>query len=221
MQWYDDVATAKAIVDSARAATGTNPSTGKVYLAYTNDLGRVTYASQASSPMTGTYTSGGHSASVSVLGTPAAPLNSTAAVTATNILFYGQGSQHWTFSGSFLGGSGIASAVTSSSGMTMMDGNQLNPNIWIKNGAVGAVGTFQEPCGLTISKYIDWPLFLNFYLSGSTVIEAMWKAAQYPWDLNFVGNPLAAPFAIPLSPASLPSRFGNGTMVGSGVGERL
>lgn len=210
MQWYDDVATAKATVDSARAATGTNPGTGKVYLAYTSDLGRIVYATQVSSAMTGTFADGGHSANVSVLGTPASPINSTGAVTATGILFYGQASQHWTFSGSFLSGSGIASAITSSSGMTVMDGNQLNPNIWIKNGAVGAVGTFIEPCGLTISKYIDWQLFLHFYLNGSTVIEAMWKAARYPWDLNFVGNPLAAPFAVPLAPASQPSTLSNG-----------
>ncbi len=67
---------------------------------------------------------------------------------------------------------------------------------WIASGATASHGTVSEPCN-HLQKFPHPQLLLLHYLQGATALEAYWKSVAWPQQSLFVGEPLAAPFAVP------------------------
>ena len=67
---------------------------------------------------------------------------------------------------------------------------------WIASGATASHGTVSEPCN-HLQKFPHPQVLLLHYLQGSTAMEAYWKSVAWPQQAMFVGEPLAAPFAVP------------------------
>jgi uncharacterized protein (TIGR03790 family) len=66
---------------------------------------------------------------------------------------------------------------------------------WLKAGAAGAYGTVAEPCAY-IAKF-PTPNIYHLYERGFTLGESLYMATAYPYQGLFVGDPLAAPYAVP------------------------
>jgi hypothetical protein len=119
-------------------------------------------------------------------------------VSMRNILLYDQSEPTWSYRDpSFIPGAGIGFSVTSFSGDLPSDGIQTNASSWLQQGAVAAEGSAVEPCELLVYKFPDPALVIPNYTQGQTVIEALWKSVRLPWQGNFLGDPLAAPFSLP------------------------
>jgi hypothetical protein len=73
---------------------------------------------------------------------------------------------------------------------------------WIASGATASHGTVSEPCN-HVQKFPHPQVLLLHYLQGSTAIEAYWKSVAWPQQSLFIGDPLAAPFAVPDSARSI------------------
>lgn len=67
---------------------------------------------------------------------------------------------------------------------------------WIASGATASHGTVSEPCN-HLQKFPHPQVLLLHYLQGSTALEAYWKSVAWPQQALFIGEPLAAPFAVP------------------------
>ncbi len=67
---------------------------------------------------------------------------------------------------------------------------------WIASGATASHGTVSEPCN-HLQKFPHPQVLLLHYLQGATALEAYWKSVAWPQQAMFVGEPLAAPFAVP------------------------
>ena len=67
---------------------------------------------------------------------------------------------------------------------------------WIASGATASHGSVSEPCN-HLQKFPHPQVLLLHYLQGATAIEAYWKSVAWPQQSIFVGEPLAAPFAVP------------------------
>ncbi len=67
---------------------------------------------------------------------------------------------------------------------------------WITSGATASHGTVSEPCN-HLQKFPHPQLLLLHYLQGATALEAYWKSVAWPQQSLFIGEPLAAPFALP------------------------
>ncbi len=194
--WVADVPAAKSVIDAALLASDTDPSGGNIDWALTSDLVRSETAVMVSPLELGNGIS--HDATAQILGSRSQPYSSD--VSDKNILLYAQGAPHWNYnSPSFLPGAGVAYSVTSSSGALPYDGSQTPAASWLSQGAVGAYGNAIEPCELHVYKNPDPALFVPFYTQGQTLIEALWKSVRLPWDANFIGDPLAAPFTLKTS----------------------
>ena len=57
--------------------------------------------------------------------------------------------------------------------------------------AVASFATVCEPCESIVYKEPDPALYTYYVTHGFTVLQSAWKSARYPWDLGFVGEPLA------------------------------
>lgn len=73
--------------------------------------------------------------------------------------------------------------------------SQMSALAWLKQGASGSYGTVAEPCNYP-EKFPQPAVFLKHYLRGDTLIEAYWKSVAMPGQGNFIGEPLAKPFAL-------------------------
>jgi uncharacterized protein (TIGR03790 family) len=67
---------------------------------------------------------------------------------------------------------------------------------WIASGATASHGSVSEPCN-HLQKFPHPQLLLLHYIQGSTALEAYWKSVAWPQQSLFIGEPLAAPFAVP------------------------
>ncbi len=191
--WIPDVRTAEATIDAAVAAQDTNPTNGNVYWALTSDIIRNQTAMVVSPLVLGNGLS--PRVHAEVLGSLTAP--HPAEISSRNILVYDEGAPHWRYAGAtFVNGAAVGFAVTSTSGYLAYDGNQTPVASWIEAGAVAAYGIAIEPCHLLTYKSPDPVLLVANYLQGQTVVEALWKSVRLPWQGNFVGDPLAAPFRL-------------------------
>ncbi len=212
--WVEDFPTAKSMIDSAIAATDSNPQGGNVDWSITSNL----TTSETSYLVSALELGNGLSlyTNSQILGSRSNPASST--VSAQNILLYEESAANWTyFSPTFVAGAGIGYAVTSTSGALPSDGNQTTAASWLSQGAVGAFGNAVEPCELLTYKHPDPALVIPNYTQGQTLVEALWKSVRLPWGGNFLGDPLAAPFSLQnghapsgpvlnsISPASVPS----------------
>ncbi len=65
---------------------------------------------------------------------------------------------------------------------------------WIKAGTTGSYGAVIEPCNFP-EKFSNPGLLMNYYLKGSSLIEAYWKSVEEPGQGVFIGEPLSSPFS--------------------------
>lgn len=112
-----------------------------------------------------------------------------------DVMFYFTGSTH--IKGletlQFLPGA-IADHLTSSGG-ELLGGSQMSSLRWLEAGATGSYGTVSEPCNHW-QKFPNPLVVLKHYLVGETLIEAYWKSVAWPTQGVFIGEPLAAPYAM-------------------------
>jgi len=73
---------------------------------------------------------------------------------------------------------------------------QMTALEWLDAGATASYGTVSEPCN-HLQKFPHPQVLLASYLKGATAIEAYWRSVAWPGQGVFVGEPLAAPFALP------------------------
>jgi uncharacterized protein (TIGR03790 family) len=90
----------------------------------------------------------------------------------------------------------LADHLTSFGGDLGHATGQMNALEWIASGATATYGTVSEPCN-HLQKFPNPRLLLLSYLQGQTAIEAYWKSVEWPQQGLFIGEPLAAPFAMP------------------------
>ncbi len=90
----------------------------------------------------------------------------------------------------------LADHLTSSGGDLQGEHAQSTVLEWIASGATASHGAVSEPCN-HLQKFPHPQVLLLHYLQGATAIEAYWKSVAWPQQSLFVGEPLAAPFALP------------------------
>lgn len=188
--WVASVANGTTYLARSVAATNVNPSGNGVYLIYVNDYGRNVRARAWSTANNGNAISSRISASI--VGTASSPvtnLNSFGGV-AYNVA----GVANPAGAVTYMAG-GVADSMTSSGGQMPFSGSQTPIPYWSNQGAYGSYGTVSEPC-LILAKF-PWPdIFEAYYTQGATLVEAYWKSVQMPFQGNFVGDPLLAPYAL-------------------------
>ncbi len=89
----------------------------------------------------------------------------------------------------------LADHLTSVGGVLNGQNAQSTVLEWIASGATASHGAVSEPCN-HLQKFPHPQLLLLHYMQGSTAIEAYWKSVAWPQQSLFVGEPLAAPFAL-------------------------
>lgn len=83
------------------------------------------------------------------------------------------------------------------------EGGQMSVLDWLEAGATASYGTVSEPCN-HLQKFPHPQVLLLNYLQGATALEAYWRSVLWPGQGVFVGEPLAAPFAMPAAPPRSP-----------------
>ncbi|MBT8148286.1 MAG: TIGR03790 family protein, partial [Gammaproteobacteria bacterium] len=173
---------ARALIDRGVAADDTQPF-GTAYLLQTSDRARsvrsVFYA-EAQRGFAGVF-------DVQVL-------QQDAIANRSSILFYftGKSQVDGLDTLEFLPGA-MADHLTSYGGM-LTNSKQMSAMRWLEAGATGSYGTALEPCAFN-QKFPNPVLAMWHYATGSTLLEAYWKSVQMPGQGNFIGEPLAAPYA--------------------------
>ena len=193
--WVPDVTTFLARVDQAIAAEDSNPSGGVGYYKYTSYGNREWPTSNG---IGNSYfsTIAGRLANTVELSTRTAKAGATV-VAESNILFYSNDAANHGFGGStFISGGGVGQSGNSSGGQLPFDGSQTPIGSWIAAGAVASVGATVEPCTNIHDRYFDSEIFVRNATQGQRYIEALWKSVKQHWKTSFMGDPLAAPFAM-------------------------
>ena len=90
---------------------------------------------------------------------------------------------------------GLGDHLTSNGGDLAGAHGQSTVLDWLESGATASHGAVSEPCN-HLQKFPHPQLLLAHYLQGATAIEAYWKSVAWPQQSLFVGEPLAAPFAV-------------------------
>lgn len=72
---------------------------------------------------------------------------------------------------------------------------QMSSQRWLEAGATASYGTVSEPCNYW-QKFPNPTVLLRRYLTGMTALEAYWGSVFWPAQGLFIGDPLAAPYAI-------------------------
>lgn len=76
---------------------------------------------------------------------------------------------------------------------------QMNVLDWLEAGATASYGTVSEPCN-HVQKFPHPQVLIHSYVQGVSALEAYWRSVAWPAQGVFVGEPLAAPFAPPITP---------------------
>ena len=87
----------------------------------------------------------------------------------------------------------VADHLTSFGGQ-LPTSSQMSAIEWLRAGATASYGTAIEPCNYT-TKFPEPEVLIPHYVGGNTVVEAYWKSVWMPGEGNFVGEPLARPWA--------------------------
>jgi uncharacterized protein (TIGR03790 family) len=113
----------------------------------------------------------------------------------SNLLFYFTGLSNIAnlSSNQFLPGA-IADHLTSYGGFLPTGNGQMPITAWLDAGATASYGTVAEPCNFT-QKFSRASVLIDQYYRGATLIEAYWKAVEWPGQGLFMGEPLARPFS--------------------------
>jgi uncharacterized protein (TIGR03790 family) len=88
----------------------------------------------------------------------------------------------------------IADHLTSSGG-NLSGIRQMSILRWLDAGATASYGTVVEPCAYT-QKFPNPGIVIERYTNGESLIEAYWKSVAWPGQGLFVGEPMAAPYAV-------------------------
>lgn len=89
----------------------------------------------------------------------------------------------------------MADHLTSAGGLLTDSGDQMSSLRWLEAGATGSYGTVAEPCNFP-AKFPHPAIVIGRYLRGETLIESYWKSVAWPGEGLFIGEPLAAPYAM-------------------------
>lgn len=89
----------------------------------------------------------------------------------------------------------LADHLTSAGG-DLLGRHQMSALRWLDAGATASYGTVSEPCN-HVQKFSHPGILIASYLRGSTAIEAYWRSVAWPAQGVFIGEPLAAPYAMP------------------------
>ncbi len=185
----NNVAEAKAMIDRGVASDGTKPQADS-YVMSTTDVTRSLRMTMLRN--TFGYNQGARdSSNINTQVSVADSLKDK-----TNVLLYFTGN---TFvanlkTNTYLPGA-VADNLTSFSGKFSQT-SQMNILEYVSAGVTGTFGTVSEPCALT-DKFTDPRIFARHYGRGDTLIEAYWKSIKTTFQGQFVGEPLAAPYASP------------------------
>ncbi|MCO4768671.1 MAG: TIGR03790 family protein [Deltaproteobacteria bacterium] len=87
----------------------------------------------------------------------------------------------------------LADHLTSFGGQ-IPESSQMSALRWLEGGATASYGTPIEPCNFA-TKFPDPEVLVPRYLAGRTAVEAYWSSVWMPGEGNFLGEPLARPFA--------------------------
>ncbi len=111
----------------------------------------------------------------------------------TDVLFYltGLADVPEIASNTYLPGA-VADHLTSYGGQ-IPQSFQMSILRWLEAGATASYGTAFEPCNYP-NKFTAASVLLPHYFRGETVIEAYWKAVDWPGEGVFIGEPLARPW---------------------------
>jgi uncharacterized protein (TIGR03790 family) len=90
---------------------------------------------------------------------------------------------------------GLGDHLTSVGGSLAGNHTQSTALEWIASGATASHGAVSEPCN-HLQKFPHPQVLLLHYLQGATALEAYWKSVAWPQQSLFIGEPLAAPFAL-------------------------
>ena len=88
----------------------------------------------------------------------------------------------------------LADHLTSYGGVLDGSTGQMPITDWLTAGATASYGTAHEPCNYP-QKFPKASVLWPAYFRGATAVEAYWQSVQWPGEGNFVGDPLARPFA--------------------------
>lgn len=88
----------------------------------------------------------------------------------------------------------LADHLTSLGG-DLLGTQQMSSLRWLNAGATASYGTVTEPCNYW-QKFPNPAVLLRHYLDGNSAIEAYWKSVAWPTQGLFIGEPLAAPYAM-------------------------
>jgi uncharacterized protein (TIGR03790 family) len=91
----------------------------------------------------------------------------------------------------------LADHLTSFGGQLLREqtGPQMSALDWLEAGATASYGTVSEPCNHW-QKFPHPQLLLLNYLQGASAMEAYWRSVLWPSQGVFIGEPLAAPYAM-------------------------
>ena len=103
----------------------------------------------------------------------------------------------------------LGDSLTSFGGYILESSGQTPSLAFLEAGASGSYGAVVEPCNWT-QKFPD-PVDYFYQARGFSVAEAYYQSLLNPFEGLFIGEPLAAPFARPGSPAW--SSLTNGTVL--------
>lgn len=170
---------AKQVVDRGLASDGTHPS-GTVYFLRGGSHRGVRYRQVP--PV---------AAELELMGIRSELLDGVSIADKPDVLGYFTGKIRVETRNTYLPGA-FAEHMTSYGGVLYKRGGQMSVLEFIKAGATGTCGTVVEPLA-------DWRKFphaslYTAYARGLTLGEAMWQSVAMPYQVCFVGDPLACPF---------------------------
>jgi len=132
-------------------------------------------------------------AELELMGVGSAILNGHSIEGRPDVLGYMTGAPSVKTGNTYLPGA-FAEHLTSWAGQIYREqGGQMSILHFIRAGATGSCGTVTEPTN-TWRKFPRAEFYLH-YARGSTLGEAMWQSVAMPYQVIFVGDPLACPFA--------------------------
>jgi uncharacterized protein (TIGR03790 family) len=180
-------AQAQALIDRGVASDGTFPQ-GTAYLMNTTDTARNVRAVVYPSVVTAV----GSSFAIQII-------KADSLERKPDIMFYFTGlSQVAKITTNQFRPGAIADHLTSVGG-ALTDSFQMSSLKWLEAGATGSYGAVIEPCNF-LQKFPNPRIVMLHYLAGETLLEAYWKSVAWPGQGIFIGEPLARPFGIKLSP---------------------
>lgn len=175
---------AKALVDRGLVSDFAMP-TQQVFLAKSDDVNRNVRYTLFDNALFNIQLGG-------VMNAVRANLNTTSGL--GTMLGYANGYYAFTIDGSFAPGA-MADSLTSYGGLLFENSGHTDALDFLNAGATASYGTVVEPC-----NYLEkFPSTMNYFYQarGFSIAECYYQSLSNPYQGILVGEPLAAPFALP------------------------